>query len=94
MKSAGNPVKRDYIDLALAIQKFHIEKLRSDIHWTEQQTATALKRSLGSVSQYLSIASWCRTHENQIRRLETMNEAITWIRQHKRQLILGEPING
>lgn len=89
MKSAGDAAKRSWIDTAKSIESYHISHLKDNIHWTVRDTANALNRSLGSVSQYLSIASWVRTHENQIRRLETMKEAIDWIKDHKRQLILG-----
>lgn len=89
MKTAGDPTKRDWIETAIQINEFHISKLKQDINWREQDTATALKRSTGSISHYLSIASWLKTHENQLRRLETMRDAIAWIKKHKWDLILG-----
>lgn len=90
MKSAGDPTKRDWIDIAISINTFHVSHLRENPNWRIDDTARLLRRSKGSVSQYLSIASWLKTHENQLRRLETMNEAIEWIKKHKRQLILGD----
>lgn len=89
MKPSGDPSKRPWIDTALQISHFHVEKLRHNLHWREQDTAKALNRSTGSISHYLSIASWLKTHENQLRRLDTMKDAIDWIKQHKRDLVLG-----
>ena len=90
MRTDGIPEKKTWIEVSLSIYKFHITKLKDNSSWRIEDTARELKRSLGAVSQYLAIASWFKTHENQLRRCDTMKEAVAFIKKHKRELMLKE----
>jgi len=85
-----NPTKQTWIDLAISIRNYHVSKLKSDIAWRVEDTARELHRSIGAVSQYLLIASFLKTHENQIKRLETMKEAVSFCKDKKRDMLVGE----
>ena len=80
--------REDWLETAIAIRIFHITKLKENSKWRINDTAKLLKRSHGSVQQYLMIASWLRTHENQLNRFDTMNEALEFIRNKKKELEL------
>lgn len=79
-----------WIDRAREIQKFHVSKLRENDAWRIQDTADSLKYSIGAVSQYLTIASWLKTHENQLQRFSSAKEAIAFIKDKKQQLLLED----
>ena len=83
-------IQPEWIDVAVSIRQFHINKLKINEKWRIQDTAKALNRSYGSVNQYLMIASWLKTHEVQIRRVDTMKEAVELIKKLKRNLEIIE----
>jgi hypothetical protein len=83
---AMKPQKEDWIETAIKIRQFHIDKLKLNNDWRVQDTATELKRSFGSVQQYIMIGVWLKTYENQIRRLDTMKEAVEFIKKKKREM--------
>lgn len=82
--------KLDWLEKALEIYKFHIQHLKEDETWTLVKTATALNRSLGSVSQDVMIGDWYRTHEKQLRRCSSMQDAVAWIKVRKREIKIGD----
>jgi hypothetical protein len=84
------PVKEDWLDRAIAVYNFHIQQLKDESKWTIEKTAKALNRSIGSVSQDLLIASWVRTHEKQLRRLNSMREALVFVRSRKHEMRIME----
>ena len=84
------PVKRTWMETAINIQYYHVMKLKENLKWRVEDTAKDLKRSKSAVSQYLLIASWLRSHENQLRRLRTMEDALEFIRKHKHDLLISE----
>ena len=84
------PVKVDWLQIAVEIYNFHSSQLRDDPKWTVAKTADALNRSFGSVSQYLLIASWSRSHEKQLKRFNSMKDALAFVREKEREMRTGE----
>jgi hypothetical protein len=82
------PVKQDWISRALEIRKFHVEQCRDEEGWTIEKTAKLLNRSIGSVSQDLSLASWLKTHEKQLRRCRSRRDALEFVRSKQREMEL------
>ena len=82
------PIKLNWLDRAVEIQKFHINQLRDEPGWTIVKTAKALNRSVGSVSEDLLIASWRKTHEKQLKRFDSQREALAFVRSRKREMRL------
>ena len=88
-------IKQSWIETAKSIRSFHISKVRDNSNWRIEDTARELKRSIGSVSQYLTIASWLRTHENQIRRCGNAKDAIAFIKNKSKEMLLeSDEANG
>lgn len=54
--------KKTWQELSVEIDCLHRDKIRTDKTWTTDKTAKELKRSIGAVSQFLSLASFMRTH--------------------------------
>lgn len=86
------PVKQSWLERAVQTYNYHSSQLRNRDTWTLTDTADALGRSLGSVSEDVTIASWLKTHERQIRAFKYAREAIAFIRDKKKK-INGEPIH-
>lgn len=84
------PVKLNWLDRAIEINRFHISQLRDEPDWTIVKTAKMLNRSVGSVSEDLLIASWVRTHEKQLKRFDSQREALAFVRSRKREMLLKE----
>jgi hypothetical protein len=82
------PVKKHWIETARSINSYHILKLTNDEKWRLEDTARELDRSIGAVSQYLTIASWLRTSEDAIRKCDTMKEALIYIKKRHREMLL------
>jgi len=83
------PVKNHWIEQAVAIHNFYIERLKEDSSWTLQDTATMLNRSIGSISQAILISTWLKTHEKQLRKFSCMRDALAFVRSRQRELRLG-----
>ena len=82
-------IKLNWLEQAKEIHRFHRSKLLStDGNWTIAYTAKALKRSLGSISESLMIAKWCKTHEPILEKFGSAKEALKFIRQRKKELEL------
>ena len=82
------PIKPTWIDRAIDIRVWHVQQCRDDSTWTISKTATALNRSIGSISQDLLIASFLKTHEKQIKRCSSMRDALAYIRGIVREMEL------
>ena len=70
-----------FIKKAKETYSYHRSKLLEDDKWTTIKTAKALRRSIGSISEDLLIARWCRSHENQLEKFLFTYEALDWIRE-------------
>lgn len=82
------PIKSTWLERSIEIRRFHIEQCKDEPKWTISKTAEALNRSIGSVSQDLLIASFIKTHEKQLRRCNSMRDALTLVRSIQRELEL------
>lgn len=82
------PVKPTWIDRACEIKFFHVQCCKDDPKWTVAKTAQALNRSIGSVSQDLLIASFLKTHEKQLRRCNSLRDALAYVRSIQREMEL------
>jgi hypothetical protein len=74
-----------FIKKAKETYAYHRDKLMSNDKWTTVMTAKLLRRSLGSVSEDLLIARWCRTHEKQLEGFLFTYEALDWIREKQKE---------
>jgi hypothetical protein len=83
-------IKLNWLDRAIEVNKFHIAQCKEEPKWTIQKTADTLNRSFGSVSQDLLLASWSRTHEKQLRRCDSMRDALAFVHLKEREMKLGE----
>lgn len=79
-----------FIEKAKETYRFHRSKLELSDDWNLTKTAKALRRSLGSISESLLIARWCRTHENQLEKFEYAYQAIEFIRAKQKEQNLTE----
>lgn len=78
--------KLSWIEKAKATHKFHLEKLRDVDDWRLEDTASALKRSVGNVCEDLLIASWLKTHARELEKFDYQKQALEFIRQTKDKL--------
>lgn len=80
------PIKQHWITKCIDIHNFHVGQMKGEQHWTIEKTAKALGRSVGSVSHCLTIASWLKTHEKQLRRFRNESDALDFIKNKKREM--------
>jgi len=79
-----------WIERAKETRKFHRSKILTDEKWTIQQTAKALRRSLGGICEDLLIAKWLKTHETKLERFDYAYQALEFIRDKQREDDLDE----
>jgi hypothetical protein len=84
------PLKVHWLERAISIYNFHSSQLKDEPDWTIEKTAAALNRSLGSVSQDITIASWSVNYGKQLRRCSSMRDALAYIKDKKREMKLME----
>lgn len=87
-------VRLSWLDRAVQVYNYHAKLCKDDKGWTIEKTAGMLNRSVGSVSQDITVAQWVETHEKQLRRFHSMRDALEYIREKKaemrgRQIELG-----
>lgn len=81
----GHPlVKKKWLERAIDTHNYHCRKVREKPGWTQTDTANALGRSSGSVSEDMLIASWLRTHEDKIRSFKYAKDALAFIRDKEK----------
>lgn len=84
------PVKQHWINHCIEIHNYHVSQLKHESNWTVEKTAATLARSVGSVSQCITIASWLKTHEKQLRKFKNAKDALNFIRAKKREMRIHE----
>lgn len=84
------PVKQHWINQCIEIHNYHVSQLKHETNWTVEKTANALARSVGSVSQCITIASWFKTHEKQLRKFKNAKDALEFIKGKKREMRIRE----
>ena len=82
--------KLHWLDRAIEVRQFHISQMKEESNWTVEKTANILNRSIGSISQDLTLASWAKTHDKQLRRCSSMRDALSWIKDKQREMMLEE----
>lgn len=85
-KSAHGLAKLGWLDRAVAVYNYHVGLVKTEKKWTIEKTAQTLNRSVGSVSQDITVASWTRTHEKQLRRFHSMRDALDYIKEKKQEM--------
>ncbi len=83
-------VRQHWLDRAIQVRQFHIQQCKEEPGWTVTKTADALNRSVGSVSQDITLAMWSKTHEKQLRRCSSARDALTFIKDKQREMMLDE----
>lgn len=78
--------KLHWLDRAVQVYNYHVQLCKSESNWTIVKTATSLNRSVGSVSQDITVASWTRTHEKQLRRFHSMKDGLDYIKEKKQEM--------
>jgi len=81
------PVKISWITRAIKTHNYHCERVEHNPDWTLVDTAITLGRSLGSISEDITIASWLKTHESKIRTFKYQRDALAFIREKKKSLM-------
>ncbi len=84
------PVKSSWLEKAEEVFRFHRSKLLAHDNWIVENTANALNRSIGGVSEDLKIARWYRTHKEKIESFEYAKEALKWIKEEEKKIKRGE----
>lgn len=79
-------IKIGWLDRAVQVHNYHVQLCKDEKQWTIEKTAKSLNRSIGSVSQDITVASWVKTHEKQLRRFRSMADALGWIRDKKNEM--------
>lgn len=85
-----NEKKPEWLARVKETHRFHIQHIKDNPKHTIADTCKLLKRSIGSVSQELKVASWLRTHSAQLEEFEFFHQAIEYIRQRKHKLLTEE----
>lgn len=80
------PQKYTWIERARETYNFHVRKKHENDHWTLRDTAKALKRGLGPISEDLLIAHWLKTHKEKLEKFDYAKEALEWIRKEEKKL--------
>jgi hypothetical protein len=82
--------KLDWLDRAIQVHNYHAglckEQSQLGKKWTIVQTAEMLNRSVGSVSQDITVAQWAKTHDRILRKYNSMRDALDFIRQRKQEM--------
>ena len=84
------PKKQHWLDRAIDVHNFHIGQCKVEPYWVISDTAKSLNRSIGSVSQDITLASWAKTHEKQLRKFSSMKDALAWVKDKHREMRFQE----
>lgn len=81
--------KYDWLQRAKETYNFHIrhklDAADKDEKWSLAKTAKILRRSIGSISEDILIASWYKTHRVQLEKFEYAKDALEFIRKRERE---------
>ncbi len=79
-------IRLGWLDRAVQVYNYHANLCREDKNWTIEKTSISLNRSVGSVSQDITVAQWVNTHGKQLRRFHSMRDALEYIREKKQEM--------
>ncbi len=85
MVKSHPPIKKTWLQRAVETYNYHCTKVKEKPGWNQTDTAHALGRSSGSVSEDILIASWLRTHEDKLKGFKYAKDAIAFIRQREKE---------
>ena len=88
MKIVSVKPKLTWIERAVETARFHASKIRDNPSWILDDTAKELRRSRGSISDDILIASWLKTHEHKLKEYKYAKDALAFIRLKRRQMLL------
>lgn len=66
--------------------RYHCNRLKANPNWTLRNTADTLSRSIGAVSQDLTLASWMFTHEEELKQFEFAKDALKFVRDRQSKI--------
>ena len=82
--------KPEWFDRVIATSEFHKSHLRLNNGWRIVDTAKALSRSKGSIVEDLMLAAFIKTHSKQLERIDTMRDALVFVRAEKKRMALED----
>lgn len=86
-----SPLKKlGWLDRAVQVYNYHVNLCKTERQWTIEKTAKSLFRSVGSVSQDITVAQWTLTHEKKLRQFRSMRDALEYIREKKAEMRVKE----
>lgn len=80
----------DWLSKAIDTYNYHARKIKENRKWTTRDSAKSLKRSLGSISEDIKIAKWCRSHRTKLEEFKYQKDALIWIREKEASLEADE----
>jgi len=75
-----------WISRAVETYNYHANKLKDNRNWGLRDTARSLRRSLGSISEDVMLASWVKTHKIQMEKFKYAKDALVYVRERQRKL--------
>lgn len=72
-----------------AIHQYHTIRCRENPKHTIAETAKELNRSIGMISEDLTIADWMKNH-SRVEKFKNPRQALDWIKDMKRKMKVGE----
>lgn len=79
------PRKQTWQERCVEIHAFHASQLKLRCTWSVRDTARALNRSHGGISEDLQLAEFLRTYEY-LKKIDKYTDALAWIKEKKREL--------
>lgn len=80
-----NLIKKTWQETCVEIHAFHIYNVKLTRGWSVRNTAKALNRSNGSISEYLQLAEYLRAHPF-MSTIDNYMVAVKWMRDKKMEL--------
>lgn len=77
--------KPTWQERAIAVSTYHAGRCREDNDHTIESTAKELNRSIGRISEDLTLASWMRTSPR-VARFKNPSQALDYIKQRKDEM--------
>lgn len=86
MSTESNPPKKQtWQSIAVQIHVFHVQQIRLIRGWSVRDTAKAINRSYGAISEYLQLAEYLRAHP-EMSEIKKYNDAMDWMQKKKKEL--------
>ena len=86
----NSEIEPEWITKAIKTKNIHFHMKNNNSKWRIQDTAKLLKRSIGSISEDLLLASWLRSHRVYFDRFDYAKDALAYIRKKEREIELED----